>query len=188
MSVYDRWHLRYPLPGVGPCKEHSRGKTQLCPTAEHGQGDHWQVRWRDDSKKQLKRNFPKRDGSDPEKCASAFDAKIKAALDDGSYVDPHDANTTLQEFAEDWRQSRPHDLVRATRVERLLRLHVYPAPETPGKTPTGAPAIGHRTMKELSKRPSLTQTWITGMRLGEGSLPRRRYRDASGRDVRPGRR
>jgi integrase len=169
MSVCDRWHKSHPGRSDAPCKEHSRGRTKLYPAAEHGQGDRWQVRWRDENKKQFKRNFPKRDGTDPEKCASAFDAKVKATLDDGSYVDPHDANTTFQEFAEDWRKTRPYDLVRAVRVERLFRLHVHAAPHTPGRTPTGAPALGHRTLKELGRRPSITQAWISGMKLGDGS-------------------
>ena len=49
MSVYDRWHKRHPGPGDVPCQEHSRGKTKLYPTAEHLQGDRWQVRWRDEA-------------------------------------------------------------------------------------------------------------------------------------------
>ena len=68
----------------------------------------------------------KRDGTDPERHAAAFDAKVKTALDDGSYVDPKDANTTFKELAEDWRKTRTHDVTTAARIERELRLHVYP--------------------------------------------------------------
>jgi hypothetical protein len=131
-----------------PCREHSRGRTKLYPAAGHGKGDRWQVRWRDESGRQRKRNFAKRDGVDPEKHASAFDAKVKTSLDDGTYIDPGDANVTFQAFAEDWRETRSHDLVRAARIESLLRRHVYPDPLTPGKTPTEAPALGHRKLKE----------------------------------------
>lgn len=166
MSVYDRWHKSRPVPGDQPCREHSKGRTKLYPAADHGQGERWQVRWRDEAGQQRKRNFAKRDGTDPEKCASAFDAKTKTALDDGTYINPGDANITFQAFAEDWRKTQDHDLVRAARIERLLRRHVYPDPATPGRTPTGAPAIGHRRLTELSKRPSLVQAWISGMKLG----------------------
>ena len=62
---------------------------------------------------------------------------------------------TLRAFAEDWRRTRTHDVVTAGRLERSLRLHVYPV-------------IGHRTMRELSRRPSLIQAWISGMRLAPG--------------------
>src|ERR1700723_46600 len=54
-------------------------------------------------------------------------------------------------------------------VASLLRRHVYPDPLTPGRTTTGAPALGHRTLKELGKRPSLTQAWISGMKLSASS-------------------
>lgn len=169
MSIYDRWHRTRPGHADEPCREHSRGRTKLYPTADHGTGDRWQVRWRDETGRQRKRNFAKREGIDPEKHASAFAAKIKATLDDGTYVDPAAANTTFQAFAEDWRKSRDHDTVRAARVASLLRRHVYSDPLTPGRTPTGAPALGHRTLKELGKRPSLTQAWISGMKLSASS-------------------
>src|SRR5579859_494568 len=169
MSIYDRWHKRHPQQDDIPCREHSRRRSVLYPTAEHGQGDRWQVRWRDENKKQHKRNFTKREGNDPETCASAFDAKVKTTLDDGSYVDPHDANITFEAFAEDWRQTRSYDMVRAVRVAGTLRRHVYADPSTLGKTPTGAPALGHRTLRELSKRPSLTQAWVSGMKLWDSS-------------------
>jgi hypothetical protein len=104
MSVYDRWHRSRPGPGDEPCREHSRGRTKLYSTADHGKGDRWQVRWRDESGQQRKRNFTKRDGTDPERCASAFDAKTKTTLDDGTYINPGDANITFQSFAEDWRK------------------------------------------------------------------------------------
>ena len=70
MSVYDRWHKTRPGPGEEPCREHSRGRTKLYPTADHGKGDRWQVRWRDETGQQRKRNFAKRDGTDPERHAA----------------------------------------------------------------------------------------------------------------------
>jgi len=76
----------------------------------------------------------------------------QAGLDDGSYTDPASGNVTFRPYAEDWRKNRTHDVNTAERVERQLRLHVYPV-------------IGHRTMRELGKRPSLTQAWIAGMKL-----------------------
>jgi integrase len=150
MAVCDRWHKSRPRPGEPPCREH-----KMAPAAGHGTGDRWQVRWRDEDGKQLKRNFARKTGPDPEKSADAFDAKVKTQLDDGSYIDPASSNVTFKAFAEDWRQSRMHDVVTAGRLERCLRLHVYPA-------------IGHRAMRELAKRPSLIQSWISGIRLAPG--------------------
>jgi len=67
VSIYDRWHKTHPDPGDEPCPEHSRGRTKLYPTTDHGIGGRWQVRWRDETGHQRKRNFAKRDGIDPEK-------------------------------------------------------------------------------------------------------------------------
>ena len=88
---------------------------------EHAHGEGFVGR--DEAGRQRKRNFAKRDGVDPDKHASAFAARIKAALDDGTYVDPADANTAFQTFAEDRRKSRDHETVRAARIESLLRRH-----------------------------------------------------------------
>ena len=61
-TVYDRWHTRKPRKDsktgepVNPCK-HSTKATKYYPSASHGQGDRWQVRWYDESRKQCTRNF-----------------------------------------------------------------------------------------------------------------------------------
>ena len=63
---------------------------------------------------------------------------------------------TFRAFAEDWRRSRTHDVVTAARVGRQLRLHVYPV-------------IGDRTLRELGKRPSVVQAWISELKLAPSS-------------------
>ena len=54
MTVYDRWHKSRSRPGEEKCGDHRK-----VPTADHGKGDRWQVRWRDAGGKQCKRNFAK---------------------------------------------------------------------------------------------------------------------------------
>jgi integrase len=49
-------------------------------------------------------------------------------------------------------------------VEYQFRLHVYSDPENPGRTRRGGPALGHHSLRELAKRPSLSQQWIAGLR------------------------
>lgn len=169
MAVADRWHTRKPRLDedgnpVPKCREH-----RLYPSLDHGQGDRWQVRYRDEHSRQKKRNFAKRQGTDPEKCADAFDAKVRTQLDDGSYIDPASANTLFQKVAEDWRKNRIHDESTAIRVEYEFRLHVYADPATPGRTPRGGPALGHLTMRQLEKRPSFCQAWISGLSLSPSS-------------------
>lgn len=160
MATYDRWHKSRPGPGEAECREH-----KAVPTVDHGKGERWQVRWRDENGKQLKRNFARKTGSDPERHADAFDARIRAGLDDGSYVNPAGGNTTFRDYAEDWRKSRTHDVWTSERIERELRLHVYPV-------------IGHRPLRDLAKRPTLTQAWIKGLNMAPGTA-RQVVRDVS---------
>jgi integrase len=160
VTVYDRWHKARPRPGEEKCRQH-----KMVPSAGHGQGDRWQVRWRDESGKQCKRNFPLRDGKDPDKHAAAFDTKVKAELDAGTYVDPSAGLVTFREYAEGWRKSRVHDLATATRIESAFRNHVYADPQAPGKTPRGGPAIGDYALRMLARRTSVIQAWISGIRL-----------------------
>jgi integrase len=134
-------------------------------TSAHGVGDRWQVRWRDEAGVQRKRNFARKTGSDPEKSADAFDAKVRTRLDDGSYVSPADANTKFRDYAEDWRGVRTHDIVTADRIERELRLHTYPV-------------IGDRTLRDLARRPSILQAWIKGLKMAPLSA-RQVIRDVS---------
>lgn len=64
MTIYDRWHLSHPPEEAKPCRC-GRGKNKLYPTATHGSGKRWQVRCRDDTGGQPKRNFAERYGDDP---------------------------------------------------------------------------------------------------------------------------
>jgi integrase len=151
MAVNDRWHKSQSGKGENLCREHG-----MVPAAGHGKGDRWHVRWRDEDGAQRARTFARKTGRDPEIHAEAFDAKVKTDLDAGTYVDPASGTVTFKAFAEDWRGNRTHDVVTAERVERSLRLHVYPA-------------IGARALRELARRPSLTQAWIAGMKLAPSS-------------------
>ncbi len=110
--------------------------------------------------------------------AERVDAKIRTQLADGDYVDPSAGLVILREFAEDWRKNRVHDLATADRIERAFRNHLYAADGTPGKTPTGAPAIGDYALRRLAKRPSLIEAWIGGLRVGPNTA-RKIISDAS---------
>lgn len=163
MAVYDRWH-RDPRPGDEPCRCGTR-RTPLYPAAGHLRGDRWQVRWRDPAGRQRKRNFALKVGSNPGLHADAYEAKVQRDLDRRDYVDPSAAEVTLHDYAEQWRLSRSHDTVTAGHLERRLRLHVYEAPATPGRTPRGGAAIGQLRMGALARQPSAVQAWIASMPL-----------------------
>jgi integrase len=149
MAVYDRWHTAKPRTAehgdpIPQCREHKQN-----PSTDHGKGDRWQVRWRDENGKQCKRNFAKKAGKDPNTCADAFDAKVKADLDSGMYVDPNAGKVTFREYAEGWLAAQTFDLGTRDAIEQRLRLHVYPA-------------LGDKQLGVLSKRPSLLQAWLRG--------------------------
>ena len=72
MSIYDRWHKSRPDPAEEKCRQH-----KMVPSSAHGQGDRWQVRWRDENGRQCKRNFARKEGKDSELRADAFDVKVK---------------------------------------------------------------------------------------------------------------
>jgi integrase len=142
LSINDRWH--------------TRDKTR---TAEYGCTERWQVRWRDATGRQRKKSYARKID------AEAFDAKVRTQLADGTYIDPAAGQVTFMAYAEEWRVARTHDLATAERVESLLRVHVYSAEGTPGRSTTGAPAIGDYPLRVLAQRPSLLQAWIAGLRL-----------------------
>lgn len=137
-EVYDRWHRSRPKVGAAECGEH-RGKV---PTADHGIGKRWQVRYRDLEGKQRKENFEKRAGAD------ARAAAVEDGLNRGAYVDPGAGKTTLRDFAADWLASRTSDPSTIEVLDRHLRLHILPA-------------LGSRPLRTI--RPSTVQSWRAGL-------------------------
>jgi integrase len=155
VTVYDRWH-RKPEPGEKPCEHRDRAKGALYPSADHGKGMRWQVRYYDHDRVQQKRNFEHRGGgrneTDPDKYAVAYDAKVRAELNAGTYVDPREGEIEFEEYARGVVEARMLDP--GTRVKMVQRLesHVYPR-------------IGKQTLRALSKRPSLIQELVRSMSL-----------------------
>ncbi|MDP9865582.1 MULTISPECIES: tyrosine-type recombinase/integrase [Streptosporangium] len=141
MTVYDRWHKMEKQPD---------GVTKKVRSSEYGIGDRWQVRWRDESGAQRKRNFPKKAGKDPNTCAEAFDAQITSDLNRGTYVDPNAGKITVKEYGDQWLAAQTFDRSSYELVEIRLRLHVYPT-------------LGKKELREL--RPSLLQMWLRGLQV-----------------------
>lgn len=138
-SVYDRWHLSRPNKGAEPCTDHSSRTRTLVPSADHGKGKRWQVRWRDGAGEQQKENFAKRSQADTRA------ATIEADLARGLYVDPAAGKESFRAVAERWRTSAVHRDGTGSRVERALRLHIYPT-------------FGDRPIVTI--RPSEVQAWV----------------------------
>jgi integrase len=169
MAAYDRWHLRHPPPRAEPCKCGTANRP-LYPSAKHKQGDRWEVIWRDENKTQHHRNFPKKEGADPEVHADAFSKKVSRDSDDGLTTDPASGDSTFESYSESsWRKARTHGETTAIGVETKFRLHVYADPDNPGRSRRGGPALGHHKLRDLARRPSLAQQWIAGMKLADST-------------------
>ncbi|WP_327401977.1 tyrosine-type recombinase/integrase [Streptomyces sp. NBC_01288] len=138
-NVYDRWHLSRPKKGADPCAVHSSKTNVLVPSKDHGKGKRWQVRWRDAAGEQQKENFAKRSQAD-----TRADT-IGADLARGLYVDPAAGKESFRAVAERWRTSAVHKGGTPSRVERGLRLHIYPT-------------FGDRPIVTI--RPSEVQAWV----------------------------
>ncbi|MGW3352561.1 tyrosine-type recombinase/integrase [Nonomuraea rubra] len=114
------------------------------PTAEHGVGMRWQVRWRDDAGEQQKLNF------ETKPAAERKDAQIKASLDRGDYIDPKAGQITLSAYARQWRAGITGDPTTLERTDsRLAWICDKP--------------IGDQGLAVLAKRPSLVQSWVKDM-------------------------
>lgn len=145
MSVSDRWHKSRPKSGEAPCREHG-----MVPTADHGIGDRWQVRWRDEQGRQLKRNFERKGGRDPERHAEAFDAQVRSQLDAGTYIDPAAGKARLRDRGDMYVRSLTVDESTRDAVQSRLSLHVYPE-------------LGDYEMRTLARSPSICQGWMRGL-------------------------
>lgn len=120
-EVYDRWHLSRPPAGAEPCTEHSTKTRAVFPGAYHGKGKRWQVRYRDADGVQRKENFAKRPQAD------ARAAEVENDLNKGQFIDRAAGRETFRTLGEAWRTSAIHRERTEGRVERTLRLHLYPA-------------------------------------------------------------
>jgi integrase len=137
MSVYDRWWKT---------RRQADGFVKRVPSSDYGCAKRWQVRWRDETGRQRKRNFSKRDGKNPERDAIAFDAKMKAALDAGTALDLAAGKMLVREYAALYRKDLLHRNSTAERLDRVFRLHVDPLP------------LGRLPMTQV--RPSHMRAWV----------------------------
>jgi integrase len=134
MSVYDRWHKARPGPGEPLCQH------RKVASAEHDCEDQWQVRWRDESGSQRKRNFAKK------AAAASFDAEVRSRLDKGTSLDQAAGKMTVTEWAARWRADLTIADSTAERLDRVFRLHVDAVP------------LGG--MKMAAVRPSHMRAWV----------------------------
>jgi integrase len=117
MTVYDRWHKSRPGAGEPLCREHGK-----VPAVGHGDSDQWQVRWRDDTGTQRKRNFAKKAN------ATSFDAEIRSRLDRGTSLDLVAGRQSVSTYATGWRAGLSLRPSSNERMDRAFRVHVDELP------------------------------------------------------------
>ncbi|MGW5939741.1 tyrosine-type recombinase/integrase [Streptomyces celluloflavus] len=135
-EVYDRWHKTFPKEGDDECPEH-KGKV---PTADHGKGKRWQLRYRDPLGKQRKENYDRK--VDAEAAAAAVDNDLRQ----GKYVDPTEAKKTLKTYAREWLGDATAGIGTVDAYTGIVRNHIEPH-------------LGHLELRALN-RPSLIQNWM----------------------------
>jgi integrase len=138
-EVSDRWHLSRPKKGARVCAEHSSRTRRLIPSANHGEGKRWQVRFRDAQGEQRAENFEKKGDADSRA------AEVKADLDKGQLINRAAGRETFRTLGEEWRTSAIHRDRTESRVESTLRLHLYPT-------------FGGRGVASIKR--SEVQTWV----------------------------
>jgi integrase len=97
-DVYDRWHKSRPGDNEQLCAEHGKP-----PTADHGVGKRWQVRYRDADGQQRKENFARKPDADAR-------AKVVGAnLLHGVFIDPKAGRVSLRSYSENrWLPAQMH--------------------------------------------------------------------------------
>ncbi|PWU45498.1 site-specific integrase [Micromonospora sp. S4605] len=137
MAVDDLWYVS---------KKKKRGPNgERIPTAQHGVGMRWRVRWTDPkTSKQVTRRFER------QKDAEDFDALMRADITRGTYRDPKAGRVTLADYARGWLAEQTSDVSTREAVEMRFRVHILPA-------------LGSRTLRELEEKPAIVRAWVRGL-------------------------
>lgn len=114
------------------------------PTKRHGRGKRWRVRFLDDTGGKVEKLFERL----PD--AERFDAGVRTDVARGLYVDPAAGRETVESYGARWLAAQLFRPGTTDRVERTLRLHVYPV-------------FGRLALAQV--RPSHVQAWVKGVNL-----------------------
>lgn len=111
--IEDRWYKTVIVDG----------KAQQVPKPGCGKGMRYRVRYVAPDGREKSESFPDRHKRE----AQAFLAGVQADIHKGVYIDPDAGKITFSRYAAQWLESVTGDSNRRDRLERGLRLHVYPA-------------------------------------------------------------
>lgn len=139
MAVDDLWYRSARDPQTG----------ERLPSARHGRGKRWRVRYADDSGKPCTQAFDRKIDADQ------FDAGVRTDVARGLYIDPALGKETVESYAERWRQAQVYRGSTAVGAESAFRLHINPV-------------LGKRPLSSV--RTSHVQAWVKGLDVGPSTV------------------
>lgn len=132
--IQDRWYKTI---------HHPDGGTERVRTALYGKGDRYRLRCIDPEGKEKSESFPDKQ----KRLADARLVEIESDKMRGMYIDPAAGRMTFQRYAEGWLAAATSDEATQDRIEREMRLHVFP---TIGRLPL-AQAAQTSTIRSWSR-------------------------------------
>lgn len=120
--IQDRWYQDKKDPATGEIVLNSKGKPVQEPTADHGKGLRYKVRYLDPDKIERAKSFPDKQLGR----AKEFKTKVENDLYAGTYVDPNAGKVEFRVYAKTVLSGRSQDESTVT-VERIrLENQAYP--------------------------------------------------------------
>jgi integrase len=113
--VQDRWYKE-----VSDLQ--TPGKAIRVPTAIHGKGLRYKVRYIDPDGKERSKSYPDKKLKD----ARAFLAKVETEKLTGDYINPEAGKTTLREYSDNWLKGQSQDESSQRTMRSKLEKQVYP--------------------------------------------------------------
>jgi integrase len=129
VAVDDLWYLAKPGPN-----------DERVPSARHGRGKRWRVRYVDDEGRARAALFTRKADAD------RYDVNTRADVSRGLYVDPDAGKVTVAGYFDDWRKLQLHNDATGIKTESALRVHIEPT------------ALGRLPMAQA--RRSHVQAWV----------------------------
>ena len=127
--VEDRW-MRPKRDDVGNLVLNARGKPVMEPTALHGKGLRYRVRYIDPDNSERSKSFPDKQ----KKRADDFLIEVESDKREGKYIDPRSSRKTFRQQAESWVRAQSSDPATREALRSRLESRIYP---TFGDRPVG---------------------------------------------------
>jgi integrase len=120
--IQDRWYQDKKDPATGDIVLTSKGKPVQEPTADHGKGLRYKVRYLDPDKVERSKSFPDKKLEEAKK----YKTKVENDLYAGTYADPNAGKVEFKKYAKTVMAGRSQDESTVESVSAKLESLVYP--------------------------------------------------------------